>query len=318
MKKMDNIPIFAKVGKPFRVMEEYRAMERKKEGFQGQRMIVLPHSVVHKLEGDPITAPIHATDIGYYPEALHHFRERKNGCKQHILIFCSAGKGWLKLKGKRYEVTPDQYLVLPPNVHHSYGADEEDPWSIYWAHFSGSNAVHFSRKLNVLNTIPSTSLAAADYRIQLFDEIYHTLDNGYSMDNLQYASMCLWHFLSSFLFVNHFRHVPHDETRDVIHQTIAFFRNDLSRSLALKDLSAKFGYSISHFSFLFRSKTGYAPLEYLERLRIQRACQYLDLTDKRIKEIATLVGYEDQYYFSRVFRKIMGISARKYRESGNG
>ncbi len=291
---------------------------KKKEGFEGQKMIVLPQSIVHKLEQDPITAPVHITDIGYYPQAKYHFRERKHGCKQYILIYCTEGKGWFKLKNGEYNVSPDNFFLLPPNVHHSYGADENNPWSIYWMHFKGKSATHFSKKINIINQIHPVKFGSADDRVQLFEEIYQTLDNGYSTDNLQYSSMCLWHFLSSFLFVNHFKHFLYEKKNDIIEHSIEYFKSNLSQNILLKDISEHFGFSISHFSFMFRNRTGYAPLEYFTRLKIQRACQYLDLTDMRIKEVASLVGYKDPYYFSRIFHKIMNISPKYYKRKQKG
>ena len=72
---------------------------KKKEGFEGQKAIVLPHSIIHMLEKNPITAPIHITDIGYYPSAKYHYRERQHGCKQHILIFCVLRAGHEQPRG---------------------------------------------------------------------------------------------------------------------------------------------------------------------------------------------------------------------------
>jgi len=293
-------------------------MIKKKEGFEGQKAIVLPHSIVHMLEKDPITAPIHATDIGYYPDARFHFRERKNGCRQYVLIFCTEGKGWFKVEDRRYDVLPNTFFILPPGVHHSYGADDDNPWSIYWIHFQGDTAVHIANRSNVVNHIHPALVGTTDDRIQLFEEIYQSLDNGYSTENLQYTSMCLWHFLSSFIFVDQFKHRLYEKKQDVISRTIEYFKQNLSRNLMLKEIAGHLGLSASHFSFLFRRRTGYSPLEYFSRLRIQRACQYLDLTDLRIKEISSLLGYDDPYYFSRVFNNVMGLSPRNYRRNKKG
>lgn len=294
------------------------AVVKKKEGFKGQKAIVLPHSVIRMLEKNPITAPIHITDIGYYPIAQYHYRERHHGCKQHIFIFCTGGKGWFKLNNREYDVLPENFFLIPSNTPHSYGADNTEPWSIYWIHFKGSLSIHISEKLFGINQIFPVKADAIDERIQLFEEIYQTLDKGYSMDNLQYSSMCLWHFLSSFLFINHFKNFLYEKEHNFIDQVIDFLKNNLSKNYKLKELSEEFGFSISHFSNLIKSRTGYAPLEYFTILKIQRACQYLDFIDMRIKEIAVKLGYDDPYYFSRVFHKIMSMSPVYYRQKQRG
>ena len=70
---------------------------KKKEGFKGQRSIVLPDTITGKLRKNPLTRLLYVTDIGYYPKAKFHFRKRPHGVDQHILIYCVYGKEKLKL-----------------------------------------------------------------------------------------------------------------------------------------------------------------------------------------------------------------------------
>ena len=281
-------------------------------------MIVLPQSIIHILENNQVSSPLHITDIGYFPKAKFHFRDRVQGCKQFIFIYCSEGAGWFKTNDREYSVSANDFFILPPNIPHSYGTSENNPWSIYWLHFKGQNAQYISQKINVISKIDPVRFGTVDDRIQLFEEIYQTLDNGYSQDNLEYASMCLWHFLSSFIFVNHFRHILFEKNNDITEQAIRYFKKNLSINIKLNQLANLFGYSSSHFSYLFKNKTGYAPLEYFMRLKIQRACQFLDLTDMRIKEVALQVGFDDPYYFSRKFSQVMNVSPLKYKRRLKG
>jgi AraC-like DNA-binding protein len=68
-----------------------------------------------------------------------------------------------------------------------------------------------------------------------------------------------------------------------------------------------------HFIKKYKALTGTTPINHFIQLKIERACHLLDVTNKGIKEIAWAVGYEDAYYFSRIFRKVMGISPSQYR-----
>ena len=70
-------------------------MVKLKNGFTGERALVLPRMIVDKLEEDPLTSMLHITDIGYYPKAKHHFRERKEPINQYVFIYCIDGAGWL-------------------------------------------------------------------------------------------------------------------------------------------------------------------------------------------------------------------------------
>jgi len=75
---------------------------------------------------------------------------------------------------------------------------------------------------------------------------------------------------------------------------------------------------VPHFSELFRQQTGYAPIDYLIRQRIQRACLLLDTTVSAVSKITTEVGYNDPYYFTRSFRRVMGCPPRAYRHIVKG
>jgi transcriptional regulator GlxA family with amidase domain len=69
---------------------------------------------------------------------------------------------------------------------------------------------------------------------------------------------------------------------------------------------------------LFRRQTGFAPIDFVIRLRVQHACRLLDTTELSIGEIAERVGYPDPYYFTRCFRRVMGRAPRLYRKVPKG
>jgi len=118
---------------------------RKRAGFEGQRLIVIPKKIVSEfLVKDPVTRQVYITDIGYYPKAMFHYAERLHGISQHIIIYCIEGHGWIEIDKKRIGISPSQFIAIPANIPHKYGADEKNPWSIYWAHFKGENAAFIS------------------------------------------------------------------------------------------------------------------------------------------------------------------------------
>jgi len=64
---------------------------------------------------------------------------------------------------------------------------------------------------------------------------------------------------------------------------------------------------------LFKQKTGYPPIDYFIQMKMQKATQQLDFSDRSIKDIALSMGFDDPYYFSKRFRKVIGVSPQKYR-----
>lgn len=92
-------------------------------------------------------------------------------------------------------------------------------------------------------------------------------------------------------------------------------KENLEKRLTLQELTAQSGYSASHFSMLFKRKTGHSVLEYFNLMKIQEACFLLDSTDMKVNQICYKVGIDDAYCFSRLFNKIMGMSPYAYRKA---
>ena len=87
--------------------------QRIREGFPGQRSIVLPRPVVSGwLEGRPLIELL-PSDVGHYPKAQWHFVERPEGISQSVLIYCTDGGGWARLGGSTLRIRPGQALVMP-------------------------------------------------------------------------------------------------------------------------------------------------------------------------------------------------------------
>ena len=83
--------------------------------------------------------------------------------------------------------------------------------------------------------------------------------------------------------------------------------------LTLSELSAYAGMSTNHFMRSFKNNFEVSPIVYLIQIRIQRACELMRHTLKSITDIAFETGFEDSNYFSRAFKKRMGISPREFR-----
>ena len=288
--------------------------ERIKHGFKGQKMVVLPRKIISKfLSRDPLTQGVYITDIGYYPKAANHYVERPKGIGQNILIYCVEGNGWVEINGKEILIEPSQYITIPANEPHAYGTDKNDAWTIYWVHFNGNLTAYIVNLIIKHSKDYKPYLAYNENRIKLFEEIYAQLEKGYSDDTLRYVNMIFYHFLSSLLYEERFNGTETGK-EDTISTAIEVMKNKLNEVLSLNELACVSNLSTSHFSTVFKKETGYSPIDYFNHLKIQKACQYLLFTDMSIKEISFSLGIEDQYYFSRMFSKLMNVPPKEYRK----
>lgn len=279
----------------------------------GRKRIEIPKSVLKsKVLNNRVLQQLYVASLGYYPHAAGHYTYRKKGLPENFIFYCVDGYGWYKIEKTTYKVGPNEFFILPQNVEHAYGSDEKDPWSIYWVHFGGEMLPYFNSMPAVQQHFHPLHIKSDDYIISLFSTIYRTLELGYSIDNLTFSSMCLHHYLTLFIY-NEKHFDVGDNKRDLIDDVILYMQQHVHEELTLQDLCNHAHYSPSRFSSLFRQKTGYAPIDYFIQLKMQKASQMLDFTNRSIKDIASTFGFDDPYYFSRRFTKAIGMSPKKYR-----
>lgn len=92
----------------------------------------------------------------------------------------------------------------------------------------------------------------------------------------------------------------------------------LDHALHLDALAALVSFSRSRYTALFKEQTGYAPMDYFKRLRMHRACQWLDTMALSVKAIPARLGYGDPLCFSRMFRRVNNLSPLEYRKLRKG
>ena len=280
-----------------------------KAGFLGQTMVVLDNDKKRNLLTNLFYHNLFPEAIGYFPNAKHHNRSRKNGINEYILLYCLAGEGWIKINGKTIQLTPNTGFIIPENTGHKYGSSLKDAWSIYWVHFTGKYATTFYNRFST-TTDTAIKIAFDESRITLLYEILKLLESDYTDEKTELTHFKLISFLSSICYSN----ALNNTVDDTISHSIEFMKVHLNEILTIVVLAKQACYSISRYSELFKQKTGYSPIQFLIRLKIQKSCEYLYFTNLAIKEICNEVGFDDPYYFSRMFKKQIGVSPSEYRK----
>lgn len=289
-----------------------------REGFPGQRSIVLPRPVVAAwLKGRPLIDMV-PSDIGHYPKAQWHFVERGEGIDQSVLIFCQSGTGWARVAGNTLRIRPGQVLVTPPGQPHAYGADPSDPWTIYWVHLDGDKVALLADLLELDPGEPVLHPGRDPAIPTLFEKMLSILGRGYTADNLLSASTALAQLVTHLVVLRH-RPANHDDSLDLrIRRVIETMQANLGSSLKVAELAREANLSSSHLAAVFKRRTGFTVLDFFIRLKIQRACFLLDTTDQSVKTIAADLGFDDPLYFSRCFRRVHDSSPTQYRALRKG
>ena len=162
-------------------MEEQRLdTERKRDGFRGERMIVLPTEAFSDYVRHPLVRRLYLTDVGFFPSAAHHYRERREGIEEYIFLYCMDGSGQITVEDRTYTLRGEEAFCIPRNRSHCYYASEEDPWSILWVHFKGEDTVHFPLEEGAGDFFSVTCHRAG---CRPFQAAFQVLEGNYTLGN---------------------------------------------------------------------------------------------------------------------------------------
>lgn len=280
-----------------------------RKGFQGQRLVVYPFYVENGAERPPLQ--LHS--MGVFPDAAYHFVERPHGCGEYVLIWCTGGEGWYELEGSRHAVSKSEFFVLPANLPHAYGASEQHPWSIYWAHFTGSAARRAYQRLEGLHSFDEN--ARSREIAALFDEILTVLEGHSDTETAAYVDLAFPRLLSAFLYPEIWSGTRQGSAGNssLVGKAAHYMNDHIGEKLTVGDICSYLGYSESYFTRVFTREVGCPPMVYLMRLKTERARYLLSNTRLKINQIAFMLGFEDPYYFSKFFTRMNGLSPRAYR-----
>jgi AraC-like DNA-binding protein len=207
---------------------------------------------------------------------------------------------------------PGDLFLLPPDTPQAYESSDEDPWSILWVHFTGEEApawrdLVFTDRKDAVCKVPSDQLGSLS-----LDRIHAILEKGYSLLNLVDAATALRFSLG---MVARLREQPGSthSARLRVAESVEKLRLNWRHFHRVEELAMQSGVSVSHYATLFKKETGHSPIDFHIRQKLQHAARLLATTQDPIFAVASASGYEDPFYFSRSFRKIMGCSPRTYR-----
>ncbi len=173
--------------------ERVRAVNR--FGFQDMRTVLLPPQIILSSLKQPLLSDLLITRVGYATRLYGHYIPRPEGSLDHILLFCPRGSGWLKTNGREWKAGPGTMCCLPAREPHWYGADDQDPWSNYWIHFTGRQAADYFRFMGVTSDHPLLHFSEHEELVADFEAIWSAMRLVYTWENLVKATIRLVRFL---------------------------------------------------------------------------------------------------------------------------
>lgn len=276
----------------------------------GVRFLV-PAFLRERLAALALTRGLYPHAMGYYPKA-HGHRVQRDEHGDHLLLYCVEGRGTLEVDDLTWPVGPGDLMTLPRDLRHGYEASPDDPWTIYWVHFDGDLAGEFWQAMGYRRERPLVSLGTSPKLLADFEALLGVRRSGYSPPVFVHAANHLREMLSYLAVLT-----PRTEMRRAgefdLEYVHALMQAHVDGHLDLEMLAARCRLSKYAFARKYKRLTGTSPIQHFIYMKMERACYLLDISQQSIQQIAYELGYDDPYYFSRLFRKVVGVSPRQYR-----
>ncbi|GAB3536726.1 hypothetical protein GCM10027403_18370 [Arthrobacter tecti] len=205
--------------------------------------------------------------------------------------------------------------MLPPGHPHAYGADEEEPWTLWWLHVTGRDLDEFLDAADMTMSAPVRDLPDLYGIVALVAEVVQRMERDTTNASLLAAAGAAWHVMALLASA---RSTSSSTRNEVIDEAAAYLRAHFLERTSVARLAVRANLSPSHFAALFAKQIGVPVLRYQTQLRMARARELLDTTGYSIARVGELAGYPDGFYFSRQFREVHGMTARQYREQHKG
>ncbi len=263
--------------------------------------ISIYHPVYTKREAE---LPFYITTVGKTEK--EHTVYRPGGIESFLLLYTEKGCGEINLYGEKIEAGVGTLTVIPPNVTHYYTMKGEE-WSTLWITFDGYGAKQFFDVEAGVVAVPEE----VDFPGKL-KKIHHLRhDEAW---NLQ-SSALLYSLLLECKELIPEKSTSAYKLKSQLRDSLSYIQSNYMNIIELSVLANLSGVSREHFCRIFRQYTGMRPVEYITKIRLQKARELLDVNrEMPIGEIARRTGFQSNSYFSSVFRKNFGISAEEYRK----
>lgn len=234
------------------------------------------------------------------------------GVRDHYLIhLVVAGKGTYQVGGASHALAEGDLFLVKPSQLITYAADENDPWEYYWVGFNGACANRLVQQAPFKENLPVYHCKDAQAAREALYNIY--LSRGTDPQNEALMTGYLYIFLAHLMKeAKDLEPSSGSSSSQYVLSAIKYIQFNYGHDISVDDIAKAVGVSRSHLYRVFMSNVGQSPIDYLTGYRISEACYLLKNSNLSIAEIAVSVGFFDQFYFSRVFKKIKGVPPSKY------
>jgi len=243
-------------------------------------------------------------------------KHREHGRLDYQLIYITNGFGNFLIDNKIMKLGTGSIILFPPHIKQSYTYYASEQPEVYWVHFTGSKVDKLLEKMNLLS--PSYfSIGLNDSCIRLFKKMIYELQ----LKRPQFEDLSTAYLLQLLAMVSRIKNETkiqkNNPKYEVLQKAVEHMHRYYYKKWSIREFAKLCNLSEYHFIHLFKEFTGLPPIQYLTSIRMDKAKELLLNSSLSIYEISYILGYNNPLYFSRLFKKVTGISPSSYRDEEN-
>lgn len=228
------------------------------------------------------------------------------------LMMVTRGTGLLETGGLAFKVSQGQGYFSFPDMGYELQNLAEGPLEVVWLCFTGYLVENYLNRANIFRTKPVFT-DKEDIIIENFLKLYRIsqkLPNRYC----KMASI-LYQIFSDLLDMNPTKEMENyvDNSAFYAVKAVEYIELNYAKNITIDEIAAALGITRKHLYSIFNSNLKIPPKQYIIYYRIEKACKRLKATNQSVMEISESVGYANQFYFAKEFKRLTGMTPTQYR-----
>jgi len=267
-------------------------------------LVVSPNSVMENLE-------LYIQEVGeFYIQGP--FMVEREGLASYQIAFLYGGEQFLTFRRKEYLMNAGSAYFI--NCREPYRVDGSGYGHSAFIHFDCAKAAHyFDQFYTANNNSPVLHISAPCFIEQSIMQLLALYKDGTTAE-ASYQGIEIIISLMTQMLMTVFPKHDNEHFSECVTKTLNYLCANYSKKILLNDLAQETHMSKFHLSRLFRQATGASPIEYLMRVRINKAKELLRQTTYTVSQVSEKIGMENTSYFIKFFRRHEKMSPGEYRK----
>ncbi len=227
--------------------------------------------------------------------------------------FIIEGEGWLKIKDKEFYPLPGQLFLMPEGVVQSYSAINDNAFKKYWCHFTAKTG-----NINIFDKIQLPYYINVSDRLNLevlFKDLIQCYESGNLVSSFRVKAILMeiiaYYIENAFdSDVNMLNTLDNEKLNCVIN----YIDEHLSENITVEQLAKILHFNPRYFIRFFKQHIGNTPIQYINRIRMEKAKSILKSTGMNVSDVADITGFNDLFHFSKVFKAHTGFTPTEFKK----